>query len=285
MPRNHQAATAEFVTQAVEEAAAFVAARSLRPPRVGIILGTGLGNFVREIIPEVSLPYGTIPGFVTSTAVGHRGQLTLGTVGRVQVVVMEGRLHVYEGYAPWQLTLPVRVMHRLGINLLIVSNAAGAVNPDYRVGDVAVLKDHINLMMSNPLLGETNEALGPRWPDMSQPYDPELIEKAEEIARENNFTCHRGVYVGLSGPTYETRAEYRFLRTIGGDLVGMSTVPEVIVAAQLGLRVLALSTVTNVCLPDALGETDGDTVVDAATLAELKMRAIVLGILRDLPRG
>ena len=251
-------------------------------PRVGIILGTGLGRFVDEIDVDVTLPYARIPHLPGSTAIGHKGQLTCGHVGGVPVIAMEGRFHVYEGYPAWQITLPVRVMHRLGIELLIVSNAAGAVNPQYQVGDVMAIEDHVNLMGVNPLIGETNDELGERFPDMSRPYDEGLIDRARQIARSEGFACHRGVYVALSGPNYETRAEYRFLRKIGGDVIGMSTVPEVIVASQLGLRVLAVSTVTNVCLPDALGETDGQEVVAAASQAESKLRTIVLGVMNDL---
>ena len=253
-----------------------------RRSRVGVILGTGLGRFVDEIDVDVSLPYERIPHLPGSTAIGHKGQLTCGHVGGVPVIAMEGRFHVYEGYPAWQITLPVRVMRRLGIELLIVSNAAGAVNPQYQVGDVMAIEDHVNLMGVNPLIGETNDELGERFPDMSRPYDEDLIDRARQIARREGFVCHRGVYVALSGPNYETRAEYRFLRKIGGDVIGMSTVPEVIVASQLGLRVLAVSTVTNVCLPDALGVTDGDAVVAAASQAESRLRAIVLGIVEDM---
>lgn len=197
---------------------------------------------------------------------------------------MEGRFHIYEGYPAWQITLPVRVMHSLGIEILVISNAAGAVNPNYRVGDVMAIADHISLMGANPLIGETNDALGSRWPDTSCPYDPMLIESAARIARRHDFACHRGVYIGLSGPCYETRAEYRLLRQIGGDVVGMSTVPEVIVASQLGLRVLAVSTITNVCFPDALNPTDGRQVVDAAAHAEPRLRDIVCGVIDEFAR-
>jgi len=252
----------------------------MRTPRVGVILGTGLGQFAREISLDQSFPYEDIPHFPPSTAPGHSGRLTCGTIDDVPIVAMEGRFHVYEGYPAWQITLPVRVMHRLGIDTLIVSNAAGGLNPQHRVGDVMAIVDHINLLWANPLTGETNEALGERFPDMSCPYDTNLIEQAAAIARREDFALHHGVYIALSGPNYETRAEYRMLRRIGGDVVGMSTVPEVLVAHQIGLRVLALSTITNVCLPDALGETDGESVVAAASQAEHKLRAIVRGAIR-----
>lgn len=251
-----------------------------RSPRVGIILGTGLGNLAEEIEPDAIMGYDQIPHFPTSTAIGHKGQLVCGMLAGLPVVTMEGRFHAYEGYSPAQITLPVRVMDALGIELLIVSNACGALNPKYAVGDIMLIEDHINLMGDNPLIGINDESLGPRFPDMSQSYDLELIRGALQIARRENFVAHRGVYVALTGPNYETRAEYRLLRRIGGDVVGMSTVPEVIVAAQMGLKVLALSTITNVCLPDALKPVDEKQIVAAAESAEQKVRKIVLGILK-----
>lgn len=266
------------MVERVAEAAAAIRDRWSLIPQMGIILGTGLGKFAEEIDAEAVIPYDEIQHFPKSTAIGHAGQLVCGQLKGLPVVTMEGRFHVYEGYPAWQITLPVRVMHALGAKVLVVSNAAGAVNPQYRTGDVMVIEDHINLMGVNPLTGPTNDKLGDRFPDMSCPYDHDFIKRAQAIARSQHFVCHRGVYVALSGPNYETRAEYRFLRKIGGDVIGMSTVPEVIVAHQFGIRVLALSTVTNVCLPDELGETDGNEVVAAASNAERKLRAIVLGI-------
>lgn len=197
-------------------------------------------------------------------------------------MAMEGRFHQYEGYPLKQITLPVRVMKAMGADLLIVTQAVGGMNPHYVPGDVMIIDDHINLMGDNPLIGINDDALGPRFPDMSEVYDEPLIERALEIARKENFVAHRGVYVALKGPNYETRAEYRFLRRIGGDVVGMSTVPEVIVAAHEGLKVLAISAVTNVCLPDKLDKADGASVVAAGKLAEPKMRKIVLSILGDI---
>jgi len=269
----------------MEEAAAFITARGCCKPRVGIILGTGLGNFAREIKEEVVIPYREIPHFPTSTAVGHKGQLVCGMCNGVPVATMEGRFHSYEGYSLQQVTLPVRVMRKLGIELLIVSNAAGGMNPHFRVGDVMIIEDHINLMGDNPLLGYNDERLGPRFPDMSEVYDRKLIDRALEIARLANFAAHRGVYVGLKGPNFETRAEYRFLRMVGADAVGMSTVAEVIVAAHMGLPVLAISTITNVCLPDVLEKADANEVVLAGKKSEPKMRRIVLEILGDLARS
>jgi len=268
--------------QKIAEAADFIAAQCSCPPKVGIILGTGLGGFAREIDAEATIPYADIPHFPRSTAIGHKGQLVCGQYNGVPVATMEGRFHSYEGYSLKQVTLPVRVMHKLGIELLIVSNAAGGMNPHFKVGDVMVIEDHINLMGDNPLIGYNDETLGPRFPDMSEAYDRKLIDRALEIARKENFVAHRGVYVGLKGPNYETRAEYRFLRIIGGDVVGMSTVPEVIVAAHEKLKVLAISAVTNVCLPDSLEKAEAEDVIAAGKLAEPKMRKIVHGILGDM---
>jgi purine-nucleoside phosphorylase len=197
---------------------------------------------------------------------------------------MEGRFHAYEGYSYQQITFPVRVMRALGADLLIVSNACGGMNPNYRCGDIMVIDDHINLLAGNPLVGVNDDRLGPRFPDMSRPYDPSLIEKSLAIARQENFAAHRGVYVAVLGPNLETRAEYRFLRLIGADVVGMSTVPEVIVAVHAGMRVLGLSIVTDMCLPDALQPAEIEKILAHAGTAEPKLRAIVLGVLRDEAR-
>jgi purine-nucleoside phosphorylase len=270
----------QFVTQIAEAADEIRRCWDCRPA-VGIILGTGLGDFAHQVCSEAVLAYEEIPHFMRSTAVGHKGQLVCGRIGDVPVVTMEGRFHFYEGYSLAQITLPVRVMKALGVELLIISNASGGLRPDYLPGDILAIEDHINLMGGNPLIGTNDERLGPRFPDMSRPYDPALIRQVLRIARSENFTVHRGVYAGVSGPNYETRAEYRFLRRIGADVIGMSTVPEVIVAAQIGLRVLALSVITNVCLPDAVAKTDGESVVASARSAEHKMRKLVLRILAD----
>jgi purine-nucleoside phosphorylase len=248
-------------------------------PRVGIILGTGLGGVAQQIDCEASLDYEAIPHFPRSTAISHAGQLVCGSLQGVPLVAMEGRFHAYEGYSHRQVTFPVRVMRALGAELLIVSNASGGMNPQYARGDIVVIEDHINLMHGNPLVGPNDERLGPRFPDMSAPYDPLLIERALQIARREDFTAHKGVYVAVTGPNLETRAEYRFLRTIGADVVGMSTVPEVIVAVHAGMRVLGLSIVTDMCLPDALKPAKIDEILATAADAELKLRKIVLGIL------
>jgi len=248
-------------------------------PRVGIILGTGLGSLAGLIETEARLDYESIPHFPRSTAISHAGQLVCGKLSGVPLVAMEGRFHAYEGYTYKQITFPVRVMKALGAGLLIVSNACGGMNPHYAQGDIVVIEDHINLMNGNPLLGPNDDRLGPRFPDMCAPYDRQLIDRALEIARRENFAAHKGVYVAVTGPNLETRAEYRFLRTVGADVVGMSTVPEVIVAVHAGMRVLGLSIVTDLCLPDALKPANIDEILATAAAAEPKLRKIVLGIL------
>ena len=248
-------------------------------PRVGVILGTGLGSVASKIDTEAAVDYASIPHFPRSTAVGHAGQLVCGSLLGVPLLAMEGRFHAYEGYSYQQITFPVRVMKAMGCDTLIVSNACGGMNPQFDRGDIMVIEDHINLMNGNPLFGVNDDSLGPRFPDMCRPYDPELIEQALGIARRENFAACKGVYVAVTGPNLETRAEYRFLRAIGGDVVGMSTVPEVIVAVHAGLRVLGLSIVTDMCLPDALEPADIETILAVAAEAEPKLAKIVLGVL------
>ncbi len=267
------------LAQQIEEAVGEIRKHWQRTPHAGIILGTGIGPLVEEIEEEASIEYETIPHFLRSTATGHRGRLVCGTLNSVPVIAMEGRFHAYEGYAMQQITLPVRVMKALGAELLIVTNACGGMNPNYARGDIMAIADHINLLGTNPLVGINDDNLGPRFPDMSRPYDPELIDKALEIARCENFVAHQGVFVAVLGPNLETRAEYRFLRQIGADVVGMSTVPEVIAAVHCGLRVIGLSIVTDVCLPDALEPVDVAEIIAAANAAEPKLRKIILGVL------
>jgi purine-nucleoside phosphorylase len=248
-------------------------------PYAGIILGTGLGSVAGLIQTEATIDYSAVPHFPRSTAVGHAGQLVCGTLQGLPIVAMEGRFHAYEGYTHRQITFPIRVMRALGAELLIVSNACGGMNPNYAAGDIVVIDDHINLMNGNPLIGVNDDNLGPRFPDMCRPYDPVLVRRALEIARREDFAAHRGVYVGVTGPNLETRAEYRFLRTIGADVVGMSTVPEVIAAVHAGMRVLGLSVVTDLCLADALKPANIEEIIATANEAEPKLRKIVLGIL------
>ena len=254
-------------------------------PQVGIILGTGLGSVAESIQTEATFAYEAIPHFPRSTAISHNGQLVCGRLQGCSVVAMEGRFHAYEGWSYRQITFPVRVMKALGAELLIVSNACGGMNPQYAHGDIMVLEDHINLMTGNPLIGVNDDNLGPRFPDMSAPYDRKLIGRALEIARRENFAAHKGVYVGVTGPNLETRAEYRFLRAIGADVVGMSTVPEVLVAVHAGMRVLGLSVVTDLCLPDALEPADIEKILAIAAEAEPKLRKLVLGILAQEAAG
>ena len=248
-------------------------------PVAGIILGTGLGNLADEITDSVHIEYEDIPHFPKSTAISHRGRLVCGYLEGKPIIAMEGRFHSYEGYPQKQITLPVRVFKALGASLLIVSNACGGMNPYFQCGDIMVIDDHINLMGDNPLIGINDERLGPRFPDMCEPYDQKLIEQALSLARANNIIAHKGVFVAVTGPNLETRAEYRFLRTIGADAVGMSTVPEVIVAVHCGLRVLGLSIITDMCLPDALEPADVEKIVAIANDAEPHLRTLVRGVL------
>ncbi len=262
----------------IEEAKATITAAWDRQPKVGIILGTGLGGLVEEIEVEATLEYGEIPHFPTSTATSHRGRLVCGTLRGVPVVAMEGRFHMYEGYALKEITLPVRIFKALGAEWLVVSNACGGLNPHFRSGDIMVIEDQINLMGDNPLIGINDDRLGPRFPDMSAPYDPLLIDRALQLARQEDIPAHQGVFVAVSGPNLETRAEYRFLRAVGADVVGMSTVPETIVAAHCGLKVVGFSIVTDMCLPDALHAVNVEQIIAVANEAEPKLRTLVRGI-------
>ncbi|MFO0790231.1 MAG: purine-nucleoside phosphorylase [Pirellulales bacterium] len=265
----------------IAEAAAFVRSRWSDRPRCGIILGSGLGSVGESIALDTAIDYGDIPHFLKSTAVGHRGRLLCGKLRGVPVVAMQGRFHCYEGYSAERATFPVRVMNALGIELLIVSNAAGGLNTNFQCGDVMVIDDHINLLNRNPLIGVNDDELGPRFPDMGAPYDRRLGDRALAIARAHDFVCHRGVYAAMLGPTYETRAEIRMLRYFCADAVGMSTVPEAIVAVHAGLRVLGLSTITNICSPDKQVTTSGHEVIATAETARDKLLAIVAGIINE----
>ncbi len=269
----------------IEEAVATIRQAWDVTPRAGLILGTGLGSLAEQIDVAAALDYAEIPHFPTSTATSHRGRLVCGTLNGLPVVAMEGRFHQYEGYPLKQITLPVRVMKGLGADVLCVSQAVGGMNPYYNAGDVMVIDDHINLMGDNPLVGINDDRLGPRFPDMSAPYDPKLIEVGLEIARRENFVAHKGVTVAVTGPCLETRAEYRFLRMIGADVVGMSTVPEVIVAVHCGMRVFGVSVVTDMCLPDALEPANVDEIIATAVSAEPKLRSLFEGVLAHLAQA
>ena len=268
----------------IRDAAHFIGSRWSEKPQVGIILGTGLGNLADHLDIQSEIPYEKIPNFPVSTAIGHRGQLVCGELCSVPVIAMQGRFHLYEGYSPQQATLPVRVMRELGAELLIISNASGGLNPAFASGDVMMIDDQINLMFRNPLIGPNDDDLGPRFPDMSTPYDPALVDLTLEAARRQGIPCHRGIYAALSGPTYETRAEYRMVRRLGADVVGMSTVPETIVAAHAGMKVLGLSAVTNLCRPDRLESTSGHEVKAAAEVAEPRMRRLVEVVVQKYAR-
>ncbi|QQL51336.1 purine-nucleoside phosphorylase [Mucilaginibacter ginkgonis] len=251
-------------------------------PEVGIILGTGLGGLVDEIAIEKQLLYPNIPDFPISTLEFHSGRLIFGTLSGKKVIAMQGRFHYYEGYNMQQIIFPVRVMKALGIKTLFVSNASGALNPDFIKGDLMIINDHINLQPTNPLIGANEDELGPRFPDMSEPYQQNLIQKGIEVAKNNNINCHTGVYVAVTGPSLETRAEYRYLRIIGGDAVGMSTAPEVIAANHMGLPVFAISVLTDEGFPDTLKAVSIDEIIAVAQTAEPKMTLILKELIAGL---
>ncbi|WP_129714567.1 purine-nucleoside phosphorylase [Pedobacter sp. SYP-B3415] len=251
-------------------------------PEAGIILGTGLGGLVQEIEISQQLLYANIPNFPISTLEFHSGKLIFGMLEGKKVVAMQGRLHYYEGYSMQQITFPVRVMKMLGITNLFVSNAAGSLNPSFRKGDLMIIEDHINLQPDNPLRGINDSDLGPRFPDMSQPYNRELIDRAVELAKSVDITCHKGVYVAVSGPNLETKAEYKYLRIIGADAVGMSTVPEVIVANHMGLPVFAISVLTDEGFPEDLQPFTLQEILETAAQAEPKMTEILKGLIASV---
>jgi len=267
----------------IETAAAVVRKRSSARPDVAIILGTGLGGLADQIDVEAAIPYEQIPGFPLSTVETHAGRLLLGRLGKRSVVALQGRFHRYEGYGLAQVTFPVRVLHALGARSLIVSNACGGMNPLWAPGDLVLLSDHINLLGDNPLVGSNDERLGPRFPDMSAPYDPELRALARAAALELGIVLREGVYVAVPGPNLETRAEYRMLRTMGADVVGMSTVPEVIVANHTGMRTLGISIITDQCLPDALEPADIGRIIATAARAEPSLTRLISALVERLP--
>jgi purine-nucleoside phosphorylase len=263
----------------IQEATTFIRKAWNKTPHAGIILGTGLGPLVQRIEVEATLDYADIPHFLKSTATSHRGRLVCGMLCGLPVMAMEGRFHMYEGYSLKDITLPVRIMKALGAELLMVSNACGGMNPFYKAGDIMMIDDQINLLGDNPLIGINDDRLGPRFPDMSAPYDQELIKAALQVARKNDIVAHQGVFVAVAGPNLETRAEYRFLRMIGADVVGMSTVPEVIVAVHAGMRCVGFSVITDMCLPDALEAADVQKIIAIANDAEPRLTTLVTGVL------
>jgi purine-nucleoside phosphorylase len=266
----------------IDEALGAIRKKTASTPEIGIILGTGLGRLAKDIVPEVVFEYGDIPHFPLSTVESHRGKLIFGTLAGKKVVAMQGRFHYYEGYTMQQVTFPVRVMKFLGVKTLLISNAAGGMNPQFSRGSLMIITDHINLLGDNPLIGANDETLGPRFPDMSEPYSKRLIALAEEVALELRIRVERGVFVAVPGPNLETRAEYRFLRLIGADAVGMSTVPENIVANHMGMSVLGFSIITDECFPDSLQPAKVEEIIAVAGKTEPKLTAIMKGVVERL---
>lgn len=266
----------------IRETAAYLIENTNFKPEVGIILGTGLGGLVDEINILHTIPYSEIPHFPVSTVLGHKGQLIFGTMSGKNIVAMQGRFHYYEGYTMQEVAFPVRVMKYLGINLLIISNASGGLNAEFEVGDLMIIEDHINLMKDNPLIGHNFEELGTRFPDMCHSYDPELITKTFSIAEKHSIKLKKGVYAAVSGPTFETPAEYRYIHTIGADAVGMSTVPEVIAARHMKLRCFAFSVISDLGVPGKIVTITHEDVIRAAAESEPKMTAIILDLLKEI---
>lgn len=266
----------------IQEAAAAVRAVWPGTPSVGIVLGTGLGHFADEISDRTEIPYEQIPHFPRSTAPSHKGRLVCGTLGGKAVVTMEGRFHLYEGYTAQQVTFPVRVMKALGCGVLICSNACGGLNPQFQSGDIMLIEDHVNLLGANPLIGPNDDRLGDRFPDMCNAYDRDLLALAKRVAIDEKISVQQGVYAAVTGPCLETRAEYRFLRTIGADVIGMSTIPEVIVGVHSKMRNLGLSVITDMCLADALKPVSLAEIIHTANTAEPKLRALVRRIVAEL---
>jgi purine-nucleoside phosphorylase len=266
----------------VADAVRAVRARTTLEPDVGVILGTGLGALAEAIEAEATIPYADIPGFLVPTVESHAGRLLVGTLAGRRVAAMQGRFHLYEGYALRDVTFPVRVLRALGARTLIVSNVSGGMHPQWAAGDLVLLADHINLLADNPLIGPNDDRDGPRFPDLTDAYDPALRALARAVALEQQITLREGVYVAVPGPNLETRAEYRMLRAFGADIVGMSTVPEVIVARQQAMRVLGLSIITDLCLPDALEPASVERILAVARAAEPRLAALVRGVVARL---
>ncbi|WP_246073581.1 purine-nucleoside phosphorylase [Dinghuibacter silviterrae] len=268
--------------QHLEEAASYIRRQVPEVPEIGIILGSGLGNLTRELEGVTSISYKDIPHFPVSTVEGHEGKLILGRLKGKNVAVLSGRFHFYEGYTPQQVVFPIRVMSVLGVHTLLISNAAGGMNPQFRVGDLMIIRDHISLFVHNPLVGPNEPRLGTRFPDMSEPYSLDLIRQAKAIAGKAGIAIHEGVYCGVTGPTFETRAEYRLLHLVGGDAVGMSTVQEVIAAVHAGMRVFALSVITDLGIRDEANTITHQEVLEAAAAAEPKLTEIFSGLVAAL---
>ncbi len=265
-----------------KEALQYIQKKTDLRPNYMLILGTGLGQLAEEMDIETEISYAEIPHFPVSTVESHAGRLLFGTLGNKQVVAMQGRFHYYEGYTMQQIAFPVRVLKANGADTLFVSNASGGMNPNYQRGDIMLINDHINFLGDNPLIGPNDDELGPRFPDMSDPYTERLLDIAQNAALEEAIPMHQGVYIALSGPMLETRAEYRYLRLLGADVVGMSTVPEVIAAVHMGMEVLGISVITDECFPEALEPVKMEDILEAAAMAEPKMTKIIIKVLEKL---
>ena len=272
----------EDIWNKVDETAGFLAPKLPYKPKIGIILGSGLGGFGASLHADFSIDYSDIPHFPVSTVAGHAGKLSLSKVGDTPICTFQGRFHFYEGYHMSEVVMPVRVMKALGVEILIVSNACGGVNPDFEIGDVMFIEDHINLFPVNPLLGPNNDEKGPRFPDMSEPYDKSLLAEAEKIAKELNLKYRRGTYAGLTGPTLETPAEYRYVQIIGADAVGMSTVPEVIAARHLGMRCFGISVITDLGVAGKIQKTTHEDVMRVASSQEPIISNLLTELLKSL---
>ncbi|MFH2012797.1 MAG: purine-nucleoside phosphorylase [Pseudomonadota bacterium] len=266
----------------IEETKHYIFTRTKTTPKIGILLGTGLGGLVDRINIKMSIPYEEIPNFPRSTVESHMGNLVVGSLAEREIVVMQGRFHYYEGYSMQEVTFTIRVMKALGVRVLIISNAAGGLNPQFNPGDIMIITDHINLTGGNPLIGPNLDILGPRFPDMSQPYTKEMFDLAEKVASEENIKLNRGIYVGIAGPSLETAAETRFLRMIGADAVGMSTVPEVIVAVHSGMKVLGLSVISNLNLPDNLKPHSMKEIIAVANNAAPRLIKLIERLVQEI---
>tara|TARA_R110002049_G_scaffold3836_9_gene28192 strand:+ start:1697 stop:2533 length:837 start_codon:yes stop_codon:yes gene_type:complete len=264
----------------INQAVAFLKEKISQSPNTGIVLGTGLGGLLHDIEIITEIPYQEIPHFPIATVTSHQGKLILGRVENKIILAMKGRFHYYEGYSMKEVTFPIRIMKMLGIQTLMLSNASGGLNPEFEIGDIMVIEDHIDLFPENPLRGQNLDQFGDRFPDMSEAYCKEMIQLASEIAQQNNITLRKGVYAGVQGPNLETPAEYRYLRTIGADAVGMSTVPEVIVAAQSGMKVFAVSAITDLCTPGNIKKINLPDILQAAAKAEPSMRQVLLTLIK-----
>ncbi len=270
------------IVEILNSARDYIRSKTDNVPKAGVVLGTGLGGLAKEIESDAVIPYSKIPGFVSSTVESHEGRLIIGTLSGQKVVAMQGRFHYYEGFSMHEITFPIRVMRSLGASVLIISNAAGGMNPDFNKGDLVLVKDHINLLGNNPLIGVKNPELGPRFPDMSKPYSDRLALLAKEVSIEKSIHLREGVYVAVTGPSLETPAEYRFLRMIGADMVGMSMIPENIVAVQMGMEVLGLTIISDMCLPDSLEPIDINEIIKTCESAEPKLTILVKEVINKI---